>query len=350
MINYLLIISDLLLISMKLDDRYSRQSIIPGWDQHKLDKATVAIVGVGAIGSYVSTILVSSGVKNIILIDFDTIETSNLNRQLLFRDSDIKKPKVMVAAERLKEINPSVEITYFNKKMQEVPTSVYKKASVIIGCLDTFIGRRWINSLAVKLNKPLILGGMYAFLGDVQVIIPKETACFECQPLVSEKELAQACTPFGDKRKEERKDEEGQPPLPAVATMSAIIGGIMAQEALKLILGIGTILSNYLFYDGLTNSTTIIPLARRERDCPACGDLYELEKVEFRVQEDNTVKDVLIQLSFQFGLEEPELMYKGNILPQDTKISKIGIKSKSTIFVMDKNLAIPIKLLLIIEK
>ncbi len=131
------------------EDRYSRQELIPGWDQERLLKSSVVVVGVGAIGSYVSTILASSGVGSLHLIDFDTIELSNLNRQLLFREDDIGKPKVNVAAEKLKQLNPDVKIFAYNKKMENVSVSIYQNADVIIGCLDTFIGRRWINSMEV---------------------------------------------------------------------------------------------------------------------------------------------------------------------------------------------------------
>ena len=192
---------------MSDDDRYSRQSLIPGWDQTRLEKSTVILVGVGAIGSYVGTILASSGIGKLILIDFDSIELSNLNRQLLFREEDVGKNKAEVATKRLKEINPSIEIQFFKKKMEDVPLAVYKKADVIFGCLDTFIGRRWISSMSLRVKAPLILGGMFAFLGDVQVIIPYKTACFECQPLVTDEELAQACTPFGEERKKDREKE-----------------------------------------------------------------------------------------------------------------------------------------------
>jgi len=327
-------------------ERYLRQTIIPGWNQEKLFSSTAIIVGVGAIGSYVSVLLGASGIGKLVLIDFDTIEVSNLNRQLLFRDEDIGKSKVEIAAKRLKEINPELELTYFNNKMEKVPISVYKKADIIIGCLDTFIGRRWINSLAVRLKKPLILGGMFAFLGDVQVIFPYKTPCFECQPLVSERELAQACTPFGDERKKERKEEkEEEPKLPAVATMSAIIGGIMAQETLKILLDIGEPLDNYLFYDGLHNATTIVKLERNP-DCPACGDVYKLKKVKFAISEKEKVSDLLVRLALTYGLSNPDILYKGKLLNKDITLKEAGIKNNAVVFVIDKNLAKPISVVL----
>ena len=331
------------------DDRYSRQQLIPGWNQETLSDSTVVLVGVGAIGSYVGTILASSGIGKLIIIDFDTIEISNLNRQLIYRDNDVGKSKSEVAATRLKELNSTIEIEFYHKKMEEVSVSVYEKADVIISCLDTFLGRRWINSMAVRVKKPLVTGGMFAFLGNAQVIIPYETACFECQPLVPEEELAQACTPFGEERKKEREEKEIEPPLPAVATLSSIIAGIMAQEALKLILGIGDYLQNYLFYDGLNNATTIIELVRSE-ECPTCGDLYKLEQIEFVAHTDETVQELEIRLALTYGLEKPELMIKGKLLNSDDLIKNCISKEKEIVFVLDKNLAKPIKIVLQITK
>ena len=331
------------------DERYSRQMLIPGWDQSKLNESTVILVGAGAIGSYVATILVSSGVGKLIIIDFDTIEISNLNRQLLYRDTDVGKSKSEVAAERLKEINPNCEIEFIHNKMEEVSPSVYETADVIVACLDTFIGRRWINSMAVRVGAPLVMGGMYAFLGNVQVIKPHETACFECQPLVPDEELAQACTPFGEERKKERGEErEKEPPLPAVATLSSIIAGFMSQEALKLILGIGNTLENYMFYDGLNNATTIIELVKSE-ECPTCGELYKLEQIEFAVNSEELVKDLILRLILTYGLAQPDIMIQGKIIDSEKRISEVLNQTKSVAYIIDKNLAKPIKVVLQLE-
>lgn len=334
---------------MSDEERYSRQMLIPGWNQEKLEKSTVILVGAGAIGSYVATILVSSGIGKLIIIDFDTIEISNLNRQLLFRDKDVGKSKSEIAVERLRELNPKCKLEFIHKKMEEVSLSVYEEADVIISCLDTFIGRRWINSMAIRVNAPLVMGGMFAFLGNVQVIKPHETACFECQPLVPEEELAQACTPFGEERKKDRKEEEEkEPPLPAVATLSSIIAGFMSQEALKLILGIGSTLENYMFYDGLNNATTIIELTKSD-ECPTCGDLYKLEQIDFIVNSDESFKDVTLRLILTYGLSKPDIMIQGSIIDPEKLIKEVIKDSKAVAYIIDKNLAKPIKIVLQIK-
>ncbi len=330
---------------MSDETRYSRQILIPEWNQEKMENSCVLIAGVGAIGSYVGTILASAGVKKLILIDMDKIEVSNLNRQLLYTDNDVGQYKAEVAAKKLEKLNPTLAITFYNKKMEEVPKSVYESSTVIIACLDTFIGRRWINSMAVNLKKSLVLGGMFAFLGDVQVVIPFETPCFECQPLVSEEELAQACTPIGEERRKRQEEEHAEEAkLPAVSTLSAIIGGLMAQEALKLIQGIGKPIENYLFYDGLNNAFTDLKLARN-KECPNCGELYNLQQVQFVVSENEPIGAIKTRLALTYGLSEPEIMVQGYFLESEKTLSNYNIKEESLAFVMDKNLAAPIKLL-----
>lgn len=320
-------------------DRYHRQSIIPNWDQSKLKEAKVLILGVGATGSYLSTNLVLSGVGTIILVDFDTIEESNLNRQLLFQSKDIGQNKAIVAKERLQLLNPDIDIVAFPNAMEKLPSQLIKDCTVIACCLDTFLGRRWANSLSLRENVPMVSGGMYAFLGDVQTIIPYDTACFECQPLISQEKLSQACTPLGVTRKE-FEEKKPEPKLPSVSTLSSIISGLMSQEIIKLILGIGNIIKNYLFYDGLFNSFTEIDL-KRNQNCPICGDNYRLKKTEVLVFEGETVKEFLERLAFAFGMADPEVMSKGKFLSKNDKIS---LKEGDIVYVRDERLALPIAL------
>ncbi|MHA2502178.1 MAG: HesA/MoeB/ThiF family protein [Candidatus Kariarchaeaceae archaeon] len=321
------------------DHRYSRQELIPDWSQEKLSGAKVLILGVGATGSYVATNLAMSGVGTLVLVDYDTIELSNLNRQLLFRPADIGKNKAEVAARELSLLNPDIEIIAFPKKMQELPKSMKSDTSVIACCLDTFQGRRWANSLALNEKVPMVNGGMFAFMGDVQTIQPYETACFECQPLVSQEKLAQACTPLGQARKE-LADEKEEVTLPSVSTLSSIISGLMSQEIMKLLLEIGVPLKNYLFYDGLSNSFTELEL-RRNDNCPICGKTNELEKTEALAFRDELVGEFKARIALAFGLADPKLLHKGKYLQEELKLT---VENGDTIFALDDRLASPVGL------
>jgi len=318
-------------------NRYSRQELIPEWKQTSISESTVLVLGVGATGSYVAANLAMSGVGKLILVDYDTIELSNLNRQLLFRQADIGENKAEIAAQRLQEINPEIEIVAFPKKMQELPKNLKSEIDLIACCLDTFRGRRWANSLALNEKKPMVNGGMYAFLGDVQTILPYETACFECQPLVSQEKLAQACTPLGEARKD-MADEKEEVTLPSVATLSSIIGGLMSQEVLKLLMEVGNPLKNYLFYDGLSNSFTELELHRND-NCPICGRTNNVEKMTALAFRGERVGEFRDRIALAFGLADPQLMLKGKFLDDDTLMDG---GSGDTIYAIDERLAAPI--------
>lgn len=321
------------------DNRYSRQLLIPEWKQESLKKTCVLVLGVGATGSVVATNLVLSGVGKIILVDYDTIEVSNLNRQLLFREEDVGKNKAYVAKHRLESLNPDVDIIDFGEKMQNISDELKNCVDIIASCLDTFEGRRWANSLALNIRKPMVNGGMFAFMGDIQTILPYDSACFECQPLVSQEKLAQACSPLGEERKEEKNNIE-KIALPSISTLSSIIGGLMSQEIIKLILGVGSLVKNYLFYDGLSNSFTELEL-KRTKECPLCGEGNKLENSNFMVYEGELVKEILIRLKLIFGLIKPEIIFEGTMLKDNYVIKEKIVKN---LFVIDEVLSSPLKL------
>ncbi len=152
---------------------YARQQLIEGWDQQTLEKSCVMIVGVGALGCEVAKDFALMGIGKLILIDLDTVEASNLSRQMLFRSSDVGRPKAEVAAERLKEMNPFLKIDAYFKKLQKLPMDVYEEADVIVATLDNFNARLDLNKICIRLKKPLVEAGTVGFEGHVQVIIPK---------------------------------------------------------------------------------------------------------------------------------------------------------------------------------
>ncbi len=174
-------------------------------DKDLLKKSTIFIAGVGALGCEIAKDLALAGVGKLILVDLDTIETSNLSRQLLFRMEDIGRPKAEVAAKRVKELNPGVEVEFFFKKIQDLPIDMYEKCDVIIAALDNVQARFDLNVIARRVKRPMIEGGTVGFEGHVQVIVSAgakyldETACYRCVVPIPppDKRLIAACTPKG---------------------------------------------------------------------------------------------------------------------------------------------------------
>ncbi|HME52195.1 MAG TPA: ThiF family adenylyltransferase [Candidatus Lokiarchaeia archaeon] len=174
-------------------------------DSELLKKSTIFIAGVGALGCEITKDLALAGVGKLVLVDLDTIETSNLSRQLLFRMDDIGKPKAEVAATRVKELNPDTEVEFYFQKIQELPLDLYEKCDVIIAALDNVQARFDLNVIARRAKRPMIEGGTVGFEGHVQVIVPEgakfldETACYRCVVPIPppDKRLIAACTPKG---------------------------------------------------------------------------------------------------------------------------------------------------------
>jgi molybdopterin/thiamine biosynthesis adenylyltransferase len=138
----------------ELRERYDRQMRIEGWDQDLVSGSSVLIAGVGALGCEVAKNLALSGVGRLVLVDRDVVELSNLNRQMLFTDSDIGLKKAEVAAKKLRAINPHIRVESYPIDLREVPEEVFESVDVICSCLDSWGIRRWLNSVAVLKRKP----------------------------------------------------------------------------------------------------------------------------------------------------------------------------------------------------
>jgi molybdopterin/thiamine biosynthesis adenylyltransferase len=325
-------------------ERYARQLLLEEWDQETLAKSTVIVAGIGALGTIIALDLVLTGIGKVVIIDFDTIELSNLSRQFLFSDEDVGKSKAVIAGQHLREMNPDVQVLALNSSIQEVRHSIYDEADLIIDGLDTFEARRWLNSLCIHKNKVLIHGGMYGWWGNVQRVVPFETACLECQPLVPAERLQKACTPPGERR----KTEEPPPKFPALLSVATVIAGIQFQEALKYLLDVGTPLDNYLFYDGLHQQFTILKLARNP-NCFLCSDRYRLNGEIYALGRKETVAELKNRLIMSFGLQTPRIILRGKVLSDDQILGKLRLKKKEPLFIIDTALAQPLKLLAVFK-
>ena len=321
---------------------YTRHHMLKGWSQDLIKDSSVLMIGVGALGCEIAKNLALIGIGKMVLVDVDTIETSNLSRQMLFKPGDEGRGKAEVGAERLKELNPFMEVEFFNEFLQEIPMKIYQEVDLVIGGLDNIRARLDLNAICLRLKKPLIDSGTLGYEGHVQIVIPDgvegldETPCLRCLMPVppSDDKLVAACTPKGIPQKREhcalkaeyefgkefnrRPDYDNDkdiewlvksankfveeykfPPkfeahdmenviknkMPAIQTTTAVISAIQSHEILKILhrikkLDIGPIMNPpYINYNGFYGIFDLIDVAKWE-ECPACGKGVETRKVE----------------------------------------------------------------------
>ncbi|HEY9207221.1 MAG TPA: HesA/MoeB/ThiF family protein [Candidatus Methanoperedens sp.] len=256
-------------------DRYSRQRLISWWDQESLASASVMVVGIGALGNEVAKNLAQVGVGNLFLVDFDFVEPSNLTRSVLFRDDDDGRKKVEVAAHRLKEINPGIKIHTFHGDVSDLGLGVFRRMNMVIGCLDNREARLSVNRACWKVGIPWIDGAIQELSGTVKIFIPPDSACYECTMSEKDYELLNirySCPLL-------KREDIVMGKIPTVATISSVIGGIQAQEAIKLIHGIGDSAGKCITYVGLTNYFDVVRFQRNE-NClshDSFSDIIELD-------------------------------------------------------------------------
>ena len=239
--------------------RYSRQIMLPEIDaegQLRLSRATVLIIGLGGLGSAASIYLTAAGVGHLVLVDFDKVDLSNLQRQIVHRTSDIGRPKVESAAENLRALNPGVKLSLIDHVLeQEALIDQVRKADVVLDASDNFQTRFAINAACVSTGTPLVSGAAIRFEAQISVFNPadEQSPCYRC--LYGEQAMIdETCTANG-----------------VVAPLLGIVGSIQAMEAMKLIMGIGkTLTGRLLLLDAMTMEWHTAKL-RRDPSCIVCG-------------------------------------------------------------------------------
>ena len=245
------------------DDRYSRLRLIAWWDQEKLAAAKVLVVGAGALGNEVLKNLTMLGVGSIYIVDFDTIEVSNLTRSILFRARDQGRSKAEVAAETMRDINPEVQARpMLTNIITEVGLGMFADVDVVIGCLDNREARLWVNRSCWKVGTPWIDGGIQEINGVAKVFVPPDSACYECVMTENDYRLINlrySCPLL-------RQEDLLAGKVPTASTIASMIGGLQTQEALKLIHGLPVKAGAAMIYNGLANTfyTTQFPV---REDC-----------------------------------------------------------------------------------
>ncbi len=263
---------DVIVIPDPVGDRYASFGFISWWEQAKVRAATVMVVGAGALGNEVLKGLTLMGVGRLFIVDFDTIEPGNLSRSVLFRAADSGQRKAEVAARAVKDLNPDVAVQAFHGDINHaLGLGVFRRMDVIVGCLDNREARLSINRFCWQLGKPWIDGGIEALLGYARVFWPGRGACYECTLTNRDYELINLRRSCGLLARENLLRGK----VPTTPTAAAIIGGIQAQEALKLIHGMEVQPGVSFIFNGLTNDaySTRLPI---KDDCLSHDSLDEI--------------------------------------------------------------------------
>jgi adenylyltransferase/sulfurtransferase len=232
------------------EDRYLRFRLIHWWDQDKLSRAKILVVGAGALGNEVLKNLALLGVGHILVIDFDQIVQSNLTRSVLFRSRDRGRAKAEVAAEALRDLNPHVRMTAIHGDvLTDIGLGVFRDVDVVIGCLDNREARLWVNRSCWKVTTPWIDGGIEEINGVVKVFAPPDSACYECG--MTENDYRLINLRYSCPLLTQEDVQSGK--VPTAPTISAMIGGLQTQEALKLLHAMPVAGGEAMVYNGVAN-------------------------------------------------------------------------------------------------
>jgi adenylyltransferase/sulfurtransferase len=239
--------------------RYSRHLIIPDVGmagQKRLKNAKVLVVGAGGLGSPALLYLAAAGVGTLGIIDFDVVDESNLQRQIIHGQSDIGKPKAVSAKESIQEANPYVEVVLHEERLDSTNVmEIFAPYDLIVDGTDNFATRYLVNDAAVLLGKPYVWGSIYRFDGQASVFWAEHGPCYRClYPEPPPPGMVPSCAEGG-----------------VLGVLCASIGSIQVNEAIKLLTGIGDpLVGRLMVYDALEMEYRSVKV-RKDPECPVCG-------------------------------------------------------------------------------
>ena len=252
-----------------LDDRYHRQSLIAWWDQARVARTRVLVIGAGALGNEILKLLSLIGVGATLVYDPDRIERSNLSRSVLFRQTDEGLHKAEVAVRRMAEINADARgHARCENVIAAAGLGVFLWADVVIGAVDNREARVFINSACARTRRTWVDGAIEGLSGIVRVFSPHSGACYECTMNATDRKLLaerRSCAMLA-------RDAVLRGHVPTSAVAASVVGAMQVQEAIKVVHGQPTLVGQGLHLDGLFGEVSRVAYPARP-DCPGHEDL-----------------------------------------------------------------------------
>jgi molybdopterin/thiamine biosynthesis adenylyltransferase len=287
------------------EDRYSRLGLIPWWDQNKIRETKVLVIGAGALGNEILKNLGLLGFRDIVVMDMDRIEESNLSRTILFRGEHIGEYKANVAASSVDAISGESHVrALVGNVMHDCGLGLFSWSDVILAGLDNREARLWINRCAWKMNRPWIDGAIEGINGIARVFVAGSAPCYECTLGETDWKLLEKRMSCNLLTRE--SNAEGK--VPTTPTISSIIAGIQVQEAVKLIHGMPTLAGHGFVFEGLNHSSYRVEYTanadcmshytlERIVECPERASQLTLAGLLERGKRDLGTKEVTIEFS-----------------------------------------------------
>ncbi|MDQ8200984.1 ThiF family adenylyltransferase [Pelagicoccus enzymogenes] len=277
-------------ISLK-ESRFSRFESIDWWKQETLDSAKVLVVGAGALGNEVIKNLALLGVGHLAIVDMDRIEESNLSRSSLFRSEHEGEFKAERAAKSAKDLYPKIKVeSYVGKIQSDIGYGLFRWADIVVGALDNREARIFVNRACTYVGRPWIDGGIDVLNGVARGFQAPQTACYECTMSKVDWDLIQnrqSCSLHARRALANRG-------VPTTPTTSSVIGAIQAQEVLKYLHGLESIIGKGFLFEGLAHNSYKIEYSIN----PACDLHYE--QAEIHNDHDLSNRSTMRQI-FQWG-------------------------------------------------
>src|SRR5215831_18056164 len=254
------------------EDRFSRLRLIGWWDQEKLRSARVLVIGAGALGNEILKNLALLGFANIVVVDLDSIEASNLSRSILYRASDVGRRKADVAADAVRNIFPEARVHAITANVVHgLGLGLFAWADIVLAGLDNREARLWINRACWKMNKPWIDGAIEGINGVARVFVAGQPPCYECT--LGETDWAILNKRMSCNLLALENNTEGK--VATTPTIASIVAGVQVQEAVKLLHGLPVLAGQGFIFEGLNHTSYKVAYTENA----ACMSHHTLEQV-----------------------------------------------------------------------